>query len=82
MFRLSVFLAVAAPYLWQCSFEVGDAVAFCDMEQDLRDSSGANWRLWSRATPSADTGPSTAYNGDFYLYFEASSPRQEGDEAR
>ncbi|CAC5390464.1 unnamed protein product [Mytilus coruscus] len=39
--------------------------------QDLSDEH--NWRVHSNSTPSTATGPSSAYKGDYYLYFETSS---------
>ena len=32
-------------------------------------------------TPSDETGPDSAYNGDFYMFIEASDPRRAGDTA-
>ncbi|XP_063439442.1 uncharacterized protein LOC134720825 isoform X2 [Mytilus trossulus] len=39
--------------------------------QDLSDEH--NWTVHSNSTPSRLTGPSSAYKGDYYLYFEATS---------
>ena len=52
----------------------------CGLEQDSRDD--YDWMLGSGSTPSPHTGPRAAYNGDYYLYVEASKPRKKGDEAR
>ncbi|XP_052064150.1 fibropellin-3-like isoform X30 [Mytilus californianus] len=48
--------------------------------QDLDDD--YNWKVHSNATLSTSTGPSTAYKGNYYLYFETSSPVKEGSTAR
>ncbi|XP_076109091.1 uncharacterized protein LOC143077548 isoform X1 [Mytilus galloprovincialis] len=42
--------------------------------QDLNDEH--NWRIHSNSTSSIGTGPSSAYTGDNYLYFEATSVTQ------
>ena len=40
-----------------------------------------HWTLWSGPTPSAQTGPSKAFNGHYYLFVEASRPSIQGDMA-
>ncbi len=55
-------------------------------ESDLglwRQGSGDNfdWTRNSGGTPSSSTGPISAYDGNYYMYTEASSPRVNGDEA-
>ncbi len=40
-----------------------------------------DWTRWTGLTPTAKTGPKKAYNGTYYIYTEASSPRVPGDEA-
>ncbi len=40
-----------------------------------------DWTRLSGATQSATTGPSSAYDGTYYIYTESSSPRVDGDEA-
>lgn len=39
------------------------------------------WTLWTGKTPSAETGPTKAFNGPYYIYAEASAPRVTGDMA-
>ena len=39
-----------------------------------------DWSRNSGGTPSSATGPSTAHDGSYYMYTEASSPRANGDE--
>lgn len=39
-----------------------------------------NWERDSGGTPSSNTGPSSAYSGSYYVYCEASSPRDYDDE--
>ena len=41
-----------------------------------------DWLLYKGDTPSSETGPSKAFNGDYYIYIEASKPRRLGDTAR
>ena len=38
-----------------------------------------SWTRHAGSTVSSDTGPSTAADGTYYMYTEASSPRQQGD---
>ncbi|CAD5119990.1 DgyrCDS8574 [Dimorphilus gyrociliatus] len=67
--------------LWECKFEIGGNIAtFCRMEQDKRDA--FDWSLLSGETPSKMTGPNRAYNGEYYIFIEASKPRRRGDMAK
>jgi len=50
------------------------------MTQDTADQ--FDWTLYSDPTPSDSTGPDFPYDGNFYIYIEASSPRKPNDEAR
>jgi hypothetical protein len=50
------------------------------MIQDTADQ--FDWTVYSLPTPSAETGPDFAYDQAWYIYIEASSPRQPGDIAR
>ena len=49
------------------------------MVQDKTDD--FDWTIHKGATPSHGTGPDTAADGSWYMYLEASNPRQLGDEA-
>lgn len=40
-----------------------------------------NWALRSGSTPSSNTGPSSAYQGSYYLYIESSSPNYSTKQA-
>ena len=78
--------AIPSGYIWQCDFETSSgASAFCNMEQSLQDTPNYDWQIWSGSTPSfhtGPTGPTFAYNGAYYLYFEASQPFENGNTAR
>ena len=64
-----------------CEFELNDGTStFCGMEQDNGDQ--FDWSLGKGSTPSGQTGPRRAYNGDFYIFIEASKPRRHGETAR
>jgi hypothetical protein len=66
--------------LWMCNFETIDgASTMCTMDFD-RDMD-FEWTLWTGKTPSAETGPTKAFNGPYYIYAEASAPRVTGDMA-
>ena len=41
-----------------------------------------DWTIYSLPTPSDPTGPDQAYNGLYYIYIEASSPRVPNDTAK
>jgi len=51
----------------------------CDLEQE-RTADQFDWRLMRESTPSKHTGPDYAYNGDYYIYIEASR-QVMGDDA-
>jgi len=58
----------------------------CGFEQDLCGfkNAGGDKFQWTRktgGTPSGSTGPSSAKEGKWYMYTEASSPRRAGDNA-
>ncbi|MFC2100610.1 choice-of-anchor J domain-containing protein [Bacteroidota bacterium] len=57
------------------SFESG----FADWKQSSEDDT--DWTWDSNGTPTNSTGPSSAYDGTYYLYLESSSPVALGDEA-
>ena len=79
----SLLTAIPAGFIWQCDFETSSgASAFCNMEQSTRDTPNYDWQLWTGFTPSQQTGPTFAFNGAYYLYFEASEPFAEGQSAR
>ncbi|MGH1337916.1 MAG: trypsin-like peptidase domain-containing protein [Aureispira sp.] len=40
-----------------------------------------NWSLRSGSTPSSNTGPSSAYQGNYYLYMESSAPNYSAKQA-
>lgn len=65
-----------------CNFEMSDGSStMCNLQQDSTDN--FDWTIWSQRTPSGErqTGPSQAYNGNYYIYIEASNPRKQGDQA-
>ena len=65
---------------WQCNFEdIQNEMTLCQMTQAQNDD--FDWTLNSGPTDSSKTGPSKAESGDFYIYIEASKPRQLGDQA-
>lgn len=68
-----------AKRVWSCSFEDQEDT-LCGMEQSRDDF--FDWSQWSGSTPSSETGPSSAFDGNYYLYIEASKPRKYGDNAR
>jgi len=41
-----------------------------------------DWTMIDGATPSESTGPDQAFNGSWYIYIEASHPRQLNDMAK
>ena len=59
-----------------CGFENGEE---CVFEND--EFADFNWKINDGTTPSSGTGPSSAYEGTYYIYIEASSPRVNGDTA-
>ncbi|ELT88550.1 hypothetical protein CAPTEDRAFT_184991 [Capitella teleta] len=56
------------------------ASSFCGMTQSSDDS--FDWSMGSGPTPSEETGPDRAYDGSYYIFIEASSPRRSGDSAK
>lgn len=58
-----------------CSFEAG----LCGWKQSRGDK--FDWTLGSGKTPSSNTGPSRAQDGQKYMYVETSHPRVRGDDA-
>lgn len=70
-------------YEWLCDFELSDGSStLCSMEQAPDGQEDTfDWLLWHGKTPSEETGPDQAYNGEYYIYAEASKPRQPGDRA-
>ncbi len=61
---------------WHCSFEEEDLCGQTNMEDDDFD-----WTRTNRNTPTANTGPDSASDGEYFVFIEASSPRREGDRA-
>ena len=39
----------------------------------VEDNDNFDWEVWSGETPSLETGPDFAYNGEFYIYTEATN---------
>ena len=63
-----------------CTFENG--LEACGFSQ-YPEADDFDWTIHSGPTDSVDTGPSSDADGDgFYLYTEASKPRQPGDIAK
>lgn len=69
---------VSVSFNFECTFE--DA-SLCGMFQSAINDE-FDWTLTNQTTPSELTGPSEASSGKYYIYIEASNPRQEGDRAR
>ena len=65
--------------LWSCSFESSQE-SLCGMSQSTDDD--FDWTRQTGATPSSETGPSKAADGDFYIFIEASKPRKLNDTAK
>ena len=63
--------------LFDCSFEM--PAVWCNMEQAKGDD--FDWTRHSGKTKSLSTGPRGAFEGDYYMYIEASPPRKKGDSA-
>jgi len=53
---------------------------WCGMSQATDDR--FDWKMSNRLTPSEETGPENAFNGNWYIYIEASHPRQLNDTAK
>ena len=62
--------------LTECGFEND----ICGFEQDSGDH--FDWTRNVDNTGSVNTGPDWARHGNFYMHIEASSPREQDDEAR
>lgn len=78
---LHSFVFVSAAVEWSCDFEQTEGGSdWCSLIQDGDDS--FDWTMMSGPTPSDLTGPNSAYQGDYYVYIEASSPRVSGDVAK
>lgn len=56
------------------------AASLCGMEQS--DNDNFDWTMGNGPTPSEETGPPSAYDGSYYIFIEASAPRQTGDTAK
>lgn len=70
----------AAGELWYCNFERRDGTqTICNLVLDH--TASYYWTTLTGDTPSVDTGPSSAYNGDYYIYTDTSG-RNQGDTAR
>ncbi|XP_033726981.1 MAM and LDL-receptor class A domain-containing protein 1-like [Pecten maximus] len=57
-----------------CSFEDNEA---CFLIQELNDN--FDWTIVQGSTPSSNTGPSAAFDGNKYAFIEASNPRTQYD---
>ena len=57
-----------------CSFEDR---AICDYSQSMTDT--ADWERNSGGTITVNTGPTSAFDGQYYMYLESSFPQTEGD---
>jgi astacin len=67
--------------MWECSFEPESKPdQLCGMVQDSSDD--FDWTVYSGPTPSNPTGPDAAFDGQYYVYIEASNPRKLDDKAR
>ena len=74
-----VFLLVE-PGTVGCDFvDTEGGPSLCDMTQSTDDT--FDWTIQTGRTPSLHTGPGVAVSGQYYVYIEASSPRQPGDKA-
>ena len=63
---------------YQEDFENGGAMPACWLQSS---SDEQDWIVRQNGTPSGNTGPDNAHTGTYYLYFEASDPVLNGDEA-
>ncbi|VDI17297.1 Hypothetical predicted protein [Mytilus galloprovincialis] len=63
---------------YSCTYEEHEDGCF--LQNDLSDN--FNWTRNTGTTPSKYTGPSSAFEGTYYLYIEASPPVQENNIAR
>ena len=67
-------LSVTLPF--ECSFETA---TICNFRQRTDDQ--FDWRRISGSTPTENSGPDEASNGEYYMYIEASDPRENNDRA-
>ena len=66
---------------WHCDFDNPDGSStWCRMFNELA-SDDFDWTMQRGGTPSEETGPDQSYNGNYYIYIEASSPRRPNDKA-
>jgi hypothetical protein len=70
----------ATAVISSCSFEGAETDNFCDEWVQVRGADNLDWTRNSGTTPSINTGPNEAADGDNYLYIEASG-RYENDAA-
>ena len=76
----SVPVASVANRRWSCNFEGSNGGSdWCGLQQDEFDD--FDWTIQTGKTPSEETGPDQAYEGNYYIYIEASKPRETGDKA-
>ena len=65
---------------WSCDFETEEGEkTWCGMEQGKEDQ--FDWSIHKGATPSQETGADSAFTGKYYIFIEASNPREPGDKA-
>ena len=78
-YRLVLLNIVITGYLWKCNFETSDGSStMCDLEQERR-ADKFDWTLWHGNTPSKETGPKAAFDGEYYIYIEASKRTKRDD---
>ena len=74
-------MMVSEDFEWSCDFEGEDVTGgFCDISQD-ESVDQFDWTLKSGKTPSEETSPNGAAQGNYYMFIEASNPRKRGDRA-
>ena len=67
---------------WSCSFELDDGMlTWCDLVQ-VEGEDEFDWTIGEGSTPSGETGPDFANTPPYYIYIEASNPRERGDRAK
>ena len=66
--------------MFECDFESED---ICGMRQDGVPSFSRDfdWTRHADQTPMANTGPSFAASGHYYMYIDSRHPRSPGDQA-
>jgi len=68
-------------FSWSCNFEQADEIVdWCGVSQATDDS--FDWTIFYGPTPSDRTGPDEAFRGNWYIYIDASNPRQLNDSAK